>query len=244
HNRVDAIQKLIAEGKVIEPIADFYKDEVRTIGELLHLPKEMIQRHPYPGPGLAIRILCHDPASSNTQLPATKYQLLPIRSVGVQGDNRTYAHPVVLTREADWESLDEEASRITNKEKEINRALLLLNEQKEPAEFRLPNAPKTLTPDRISLLQNIDAIVHDEIKQAGLYNEIWQFPVVLIPVGLKHFESIILRPVASQEAMTASFYRMPHDVLKSITQKIMATGAIDYVFYDITNKPPGTIEWE
>jgi len=249
HNRVDAIQKLIDEGKVIEPIADFYKDEVRTIGTLLGLTHAMINRHPFPGPGLAIRILCHDP-KQKSPLPdgervrvRGEYTILPIRSVGVQGDNRTYAHPAVLTGELDWEALDEKASTITNKEKTINRALLLLNPSNKPA-FRLPNGGRTLTRDRIKLLQNIDHIVHQEIADAGLYGQIWQFPVVLIPVGHAHFESIILRPIVSQEAMTAHFFRMPQDVLAAITEKILATGSIDTVFYDITNKPPGTIEWE
>ena len=244
HNRVEAIQKLIEQGLVIEPIADFYKDEVRTIGELLGLPKELIERHPFPGPGLAIRILCHDPSrADNNQLPTTNYQLLPIRSVGVQGDNRTYAHPIVFTEHADWETLDAQASAITNKERAINRALLLLNPENGHT-FELPSKARTLTQDRIKLLQDIDAIVHQEIKQAGLYNNIWQFPVVLVPIGHTHFESIILRPVESREAMTANFYRMPHNILERMVKKIIATKKIDYIFYDITNKPPGTIEWE
>ncbi|MBI2637161.1 MAG: glutamine-hydrolyzing GMP synthase, partial [Parcubacteria group bacterium] len=149
----------------------------------------------------------------------------------------------VLTGAPDWEQLDEKASSITNKEKAINRVLLLLNPTGEPA-FRLPNEPRTLTPDRIALLQTIDDIAHREIKEAGLYHGIWQFPVVLVPVGHTHFESIILRPVVSKEAMTAHFFRMPQDVLGRITKKILTTGTIDCVFYDVTNKPPGTIEWE
>ncbi|MBI2636598.1 MAG: glutamine-hydrolyzing GMP synthase [Parcubacteria group bacterium] len=240
HNRVDAIQKLIDEGKAIEPIADFYKDEVRTIGTLLGLPHDMIHRHPFPGPGLAIRMLCYNPNAAPRYQPTTNYQLLPIQSVGVQGDNRTYAHPAVLTGAPDWEQLDEKASSITNKEKHINRVLLLLNADKQQ-EFKLPADARSITPDRIALLQEVDAIVHQEIKDAGLYDDIWQFPVVLAPIGFKNFESIILRPVASQEAMTAHFFRMPHPVLKRITENILATGGVDYVFYDITNKPPGTI---
>ncbi|MBI2050529.1 MAG: glutamine-hydrolyzing GMP synthase [Parcubacteria group bacterium] len=260
HNRVDAVQKLLSEGKVIEPIADFYKDEVRAIGALLGLPHGMINRHPFPGPGLAIRILCHNalPRDDKIASPAARndtYDVLPIQSVGVQGDNRTYAHPAVLTASNpplpeggtkggwEWEELDAIASAITNKEKTINRVLLLLNPAGESV-FRLPNEARTLTPNRTKLLQKIDAIVHQEITDAGLYDDIWQFPVALIPVGHKHFESIILRPVESQEAMTARFYRMPQAVLARITEKILATGTVDYIFYDITNKPPGTIEWE
>ncbi|OIO49166.1 MAG: hypothetical protein AUJ34_01705 [Parcubacteria group bacterium CG1_02_41_12] len=270
HNRVDAIQKLIKQGKVIEPIADFYKDEVRKLGTLLGLPSKMVNRHPFPGPGLAIRILCHNatdekqvlPDISKVRLPITNYHILSIKSVGVQGDNRTYAHPLAITSNKTWDALDKISSNITNATKEINRVLVLLNrtrhplgilgagsERSVPAElkdlvFNFPNEDRTLTLDRIKLLQKIDNIVMQEIQNAGLYDKIWQFPTVLIPIGCKHFESVVLRPVTSKEAMTASFARIKRHILKRITQKILNTGKIDYIFYDITNKPPGTIEWE
>jgi GMP synthase (glutamine-hydrolysing) len=288
HNRVDAIQKLIKHGKVIEPIADFYKDEVRHIGALLKLPHEIIKRHPFPGPGLAIRILCHcEPVDLAGEAILTsskkksqvhiqindkiaslrpdgctdiKHTVLPVKSVGVQGDNRTYAHALVVWGESDWNKLDAFASNITNSTKEINRVLLMLNSKRHPeAEdtrhklhgveskdlvFKTPNEPKTLTKTRTKLLQNIDDIVMQAIKDAGLYDEIWQFPIALIPVGNKHFESVVLRPVVSQEAMTAHFARIDGKLLQTITNKILSTNQIDFVLYDITNKPPGTIEWE
>ena len=275
HNRVDAIQKLIDQGKVIEPIVDFYKDEVREIGTLLGLPKKIINRHPFPGPGLAIRILCHENSDSslNPNLSKPSPQplslkgggifVLPIKSVGVQGDNRTYANPLVIVNDSDWDELDKTSSKITNSTKEINRVLLLLNPKKSSAyveasssakatadktkdrsKFNFPIKSKTLTQDRIALLQKIDDIVMQEITKAGLYDKIWQFATVLIPIGDKHHESIVLRPVVSKEAMTANFFHMPKHTLKSITKKILAKNKIDYVFYDITNKPPGTIEWE
>ena len=249
HNRVDAIQQLIDKGKVIEPIADFYKDEVREIGALLGLPKHMINRHPFPGPGLAIRILCHN---SNDQkqifdstLPGLKipHAILPIKSVGVQGDNRTYAHPLAIWGEQDWEKLDQISSNITNATNSINRVLLLLNPQAK-LEFNLARSSKTLSQDRITMLQEIDDIVMQHIKNTGIYDDIWQFVIALATIGNNHFESIVLRPVASKEAMTASFYRMPKTILHDITRKILATKQIDYIFYDITNKPPATIEWE
>jgi len=264
HNRVDAIQKLIAQGKVIEPIADFYKDEVRHIGHLVGLPDKMINRHPFPGPGLAIRIICRDvnqpspstsaQAMADKQPPASPAGrpplkgggalVLPIKSVGVQGDNRTYAHPLAVWGENDWEKLDKISIQVTNSSKEFNRVVLLLNLAKKAPRLKLSPDKKSLTPDRIKLLQKVDNIVHEIIKKEGLYDEIWQFPVVLAPVGDKYFESIILRPIVSQEAMTAHFYRMPHNILENMAGKILAAGKIDYVFYDITNKPPGTIEWE
>lgn len=257
HNRVDAIQKLIEQGKVIEPIADFYKDEVRHIGTLLGLPKELIERHPFPGPGLAIRELCYDPSQELPPIADAERAkleqlaeeagvhsyILPVQSVGVQGDNRTYAHPVALWGMTAWNELDRVATRLTNSLRAVNRALLWLN----PAAGNLADAtliPAALTPERTRLLQEIDAIVHDHIRAAGHYHELWQFPVILLPFGTDDKESIVLRPTVSQEAMTAHFAQLPHDLVQKITDDILATGRISFVFYDVTNKPPGTIEWE
>jgi len=245
HNRVDAIQRMIKEGKVIEPIAEFYKDEVRELGRLLGLPERMISRHPFPGPGLAIRILCHDTEKSATA-PVRKEKnaaVLPIRSVGVQGDNRTYAHPLVVWNNDGWSELDAFSSKTTNNSKDINRVVLLLNETNERT-FSLPLKTKSLTLDRIRLLQDVDALVMREIVDAGYETMLWQCPVVLAPIGYDHFESIILRPVVSQEAMTAHFARLDRQFLARLAQTIVDTYPIDYILYDITNKPPGTIEWE
>jgi GMP synthase (glutamine-hydrolysing) len=85
-----------------------------------------------------------------------------------------------------------------------------------------------------------------------LEREIWQFPVVLVPFGFAqgrpfgadNKESIVLRPVSSQEAMTARFFPLPEEVLKKIVLRIQALNKISFIFLDVTNKPPGTIEWE
>ena len=88
HNRVAGIQKLIDEGRIIEPLSSFYKDEVRAIGRELGLAPELLDRHPFPGPGLAIRCLCSETAGA-PEKTADGY-IMPVRSVGVQGDSRTY----------------------------------------------------------------------------------------------------------------------------------------------------------
>ena len=293
HNRVDAIREMISQGRVIEPLADFYKDEVRQLGQILGLPAELINRHPFPGPGLAIRVLWHCERSEASQKLATLwaaiptlnsgiaepvpsipegvvstlsrndifYSILPIKSVGVQGDNRTYAHPLVLwfnnlsmtglsaealakaEGETSWNKLDQLASQITNTNRHINRVLLLLNpssDNKIKGQLKMAY----LTPKRVELARQIDALALEEITNAGQYDKIWQFPVVLLPFGEKGKESIVLRPIVSQEAMTANFARLPQVVLTQIVERILATEKISYVFYDITNKPPGTIEWE
>lgn len=258
HNRVDSIAKLIEKGMVIEPLIDFYKYEVRMVGELLGLPQELIDRHPFPGPGLAIRCLCQkhsvkkeDLSTHNEKIekvlkkhPEIEYALLPIKSVGVQGDNRTYAHPLAVWGEKNWEILDEISVSITNKIKAINRGLLLLNPEGENV-FKLPQKDLFLTKERIEILKEIDHIVSKNVKESGLYDKIWQFPVVLLPITDENEkESIVLRPVNTRDAMTLDFFRMPENVIEKIVREIKETGKISHIFYDITNKPPGTTEWE
>jgi GMP synthase (glutamine-hydrolysing) len=268
HNRVDAIQKIIDLGLVVEPLVDFYKYEVREIGRLLKLPKNLIERHPYPGPGLAIRVLCLEPigktkasppaggfaSTGKTENKIKKFcqkiypklatAVLPIRSVGVQGDNRTYAHPLAIWKEVNWKKLDRISSGVTNSIRELNRVILLLNPTKK-IKFQVPNTDLFVTKERIEILREVDAIVTKIIIEEKIYDKIWQFPVVLIPISNEsNKESIVLRPINTRDLMTLNFYPMEKRVLKKMTKAILATGKISYVFYDITNKPPGTTEWE
>jgi len=260
HNRVDAIKRMVEQGLVVEPLIDFYKFEVRQIGRLLNLPPNLINRHPFPGPGLAIRCLCRqhsavaDVAAIQNKAdvlfaqkyPRLRQRALPLKSVGVQGDNRTYAHPLAVWGEADWEKLDALASQVTNTIKDVNRVVLLLNPPAEPsAIFKLPACDVYVSRARINLLRQIDDMVISIIRQNGIYDNIWQFPSVLIPiVDEQSREAIVLRPFNSRDVMTATFYRMDKKILSQIVQEILATGKISYVFYDVTNKPPGTTEWE
>ncbi len=155
--------------KLIEPLKELFKDEVRKIGRDLGMPEEILQRQPFPGPGLAVRIL---------------------------GD---------------------------------------------------------VTPQRIEILQNCDEIVVHEIKQAGLYSKIWQSFAVLLPVmsvGVMgdqrtYAYTCAVRAVHSEDGMTADWVPLPHEVLKSISSRIVnEVKGVNRVVYDITSKPPGTIEWE
>jgi GMP synthase (glutamine-hydrolysing) len=169
HNRVEGVLKLIEEGRVIEPFKELFKDEVREIGRELALPDEIINRHPFPGPGLAIRVL---------------------------GD---------------------------------------------------------VTEERLSVLRNADAIVLEEIKKHGFYDKVWQAFAVLLPVksvGVmgdnRTYENVIaVRCVESLDGMTADWVRLPGDVLQSISTRIInEVKGINRVTYDISSKPPATIEWE
>jgi GMP synthase (glutamine-hydrolysing) len=155
--------------KLIEPLRDLFKDEVRRIGRDLGMPSDIIERQPFPGPGLAVRIL---------------------------GE---------------------------------------------------------VTPERVVLLQEADDIVVSEIKLAGLYQQIWQSFAVLLPVksvGVMgdqrtYAYTCAIRAVHSEDGMTADWVPLPHEVLKTISSRIVnEIRGINRVVYDITSKPPGTIEWE
>lgn len=259
HNRIDEIQKMVEKGLVVEPLKDFYKDEVREIGKLLKLPPKLIKRHPFPGPGLAIRCLCFEKDKNNVKLTRERkkvtqfmkikfskvdYELLSVKSVGVQGDNRTYAHPLAVWGEKNWKKLDHIATLTANSLREANRVILLLNPKKEN-KFLLPANSLFLMRERIGLLREIDDIVTRIIKKHKIYDDIWQFPVVLVPIlNEEGKESIVLRPFWSRDAMTTNFYQMKKNVLDEIIAKIKSTNKISHIFYDVTNKPPGTIEWE
>ena len=155
--------------KLIEPLRDLFKDEVRRIGRDLRMPAEILERQPFPGPGLAVRIL---------------------------GE---------------------------------------------------------VTPDRVKLLQEADDIVVREIKAAGLYQQIWQSFAVLLPVksvGVMgdqrtYAYTCAIRAVHSEDGMTADWVPLPYALLKKISSRIVnEIHGINRVVYDITSKPPGTIEWE
>ena len=155
--------------ELIEPLRDLFKDEVRAVGEELGLPEEIVWRQPFPGPGLAVRVI---------------------------GE---------ITRE------------------------------------------------RVELLRAADAIVTEEIRVAGLYREIWQSFAVLPDVrtvgvqgdGRTYAHALVVRAVTSEDAMTADFARIPYPVLERISSRVMnEVQGINRVAYDISSKPPATIEWE
>lgn len=155
--------------KLVEPLRELFKDEVRALGRELGLSDAFVGRHPFPGPGLAIRI------------------------------------------------------------------------------------PGEITPEAVETLQQADAIYLEEIRKAGLYDQIWQAFAVLLPVktvgvmgDARTYEKVLaLRAVSSTDGMTADFYQFPWDVLgKTATRIINEVRGVNRVVYDVTSKPPGTIEWE
>ena len=237
HNRVAGIQKLIETGRIIEPLASFYKDEVREIGAELGIPSEFLHRHPFPGPGLAIRCLC-----SETTAPVERRDpgwLLPLRSVGVKGDSRSYHAVLALENLAD----DLTATELVNRSMDINRVVGLVRGHASIA--KLKATPGKLTAERLARLRHADAAVRRISDESGFEQQVWQFPVVLIPLGAGgEPDSIVLRPIHSVDGMTAQVVRMPDDLLKRMTDELLKVPGVCGVLYDLTNKPPGTIEWE
>jgi GMP synthase (glutamine-hydrolysing) len=155
--------------KLVEPLRELFKDEVRALGRELGLPEHFVGRHPFPGPGLAIRI------------------------------------------------------------------------------------PGDITRDKLDLLRKVDTIFLEEIRAAGLYNAIWQAFAVLLPVrtvgvmgdGRSYDQACALRAVTSTDGMTADYYPFPHEFLGQVATRIInEVRGVNRVVYDITSKPPGTIEWE
>jgi len=242
HNRVAGIQKLLDEKRIVEPLSSFYKDEVREIGRELGLPAEFLDRHPFPGPGLAIRCLC---SGEDAPLRATEGgYVVPVLSVGVQGDSRSYAPILAIDRfPASDGSLQAEASEIVNAAAEINRVVARVDSCAVLGEMKVFES--SLSKERLDRLRAADSIVRQMSASTGFDGKVWQFPVVLIPLGIAGKpDSIVLRPIDSTDGMTAQSVTMEEPLLRSMGQLLLTVPGICGVFYDLTHKPPATIEWE
>lgn len=262
HNRVKGIQELIEKGLVIEPLKELYKDEVRKIGKFIGLTDDLINRHPFPGPGISVNLLCSNGVfDEQDKFDATAKKLsglklehydtcklypLPVKSVGVQGDFRTYTYPAVLdlgnffANHESWDALEKTSSFITNSIEDVNRTIVKIFQKND---CRLMEG--YCTKDRLDMIREADHIVLDELKKAGWYRKIFQHLTINIPYASEAGKcSIVLRPVVSEDVMTARFAQLDLDLLKQIVDRIDALDFVDALFYDITNKPPATFGWE
>ena len=278
HNRVEGIQKLIAQGMIIEPLKDLYKDEVRSIGKKIGLSDELVMRHPFPGPGLSINVLCTDGKISDKDKEEYKKALeeiknakldmfcehcsqslersvLPVRSVGVQGDFRTYRYPAVLTFADEgegfhhlpkkWSKLEEASSAITNGSTYINRSLICLYENPSVDKRDMKIQKGFCDKYRLDQTREADNIVLEKLHETSWYDKIFQHLTINLPYASREDHcSIVLRPVCSEDVMTARFAQLPQDIVSEIVHKIAALGFVDAIFYDLTNKPPATFGWE
>jgi GMP synthase (glutamine-hydrolysing) len=255
HNRVQGILDLMAQGMVVEPLAELYKDEVRELGRRLGIPDPLLDRHPFPGPGLGVRLLCSngagDPAAEADaealgallEERGLSGAILPIKSVGVQGDARTYAHPGLIrfprAGARDWKTADDTATAVLNRVRAVNRIVL----ETHAVEGAYTPMPLTCEKASLDLLREADALCTAALKKKNLYAAVWQMPVVLLPLTKGGGPVFVLRPVSSSEAMTARFAELPFAVLDALWEELRGLGA-GALLYDVTHKPPGTIEWE
>lgn len=278
HNRVQGIQELIAKGMIIEPVRDLYKDEVRAIGHKLGLPDELVMRHPFPGPGLSINVLCSDgvlsdkdkeeAALAQKELDAItldmfcekcqanlKRSILPVRSVGVQGDFRTYRFPALLEFASEGESfyhfpekhekLEACSSTITNSAKYINRTCIKLYQKADVADSDLKIQQGYCDRRRLDQLREVDNIVLTELHKSGWYSKIFQHLTIILPyASAPDRATFVLRPVISEDVMTARFAMLPPELLNTIVHQIAALPFVDALYFDATNKPPATFGWE
>ncbi len=236
HNRVEGIRKLIACGRIVEPLRLLYKDEVRALGRELGLPAELLERHPFPGPGLAIRCLCSE--FDAPVRPSREGHIIPVQSVGVQGDSRSYA-PVLAIDALDHDR----ATALVNRLSGVNRVITLVAARAPLEELQVRAC--SLTPERLARLRRADATVRRLSQEGDFDRQVWQFPVILIPLGTADApDSVVLRPVDSVDGMTARSVPMEPELLRKISAEVLRLDGIAGVFYDLTHKPPGTIEWE
>lgn len=240
HNRVPGIQRLMEANRVVEPLASFYKDEVRELGRGLELPEEFLERHPFPGPGLAIRCLCG--ARSRELEPAGEGFLVPVQSVGVQGDSRTYA-PVLALDAFPSRAVQERAAELINRLPRINRVMARVESALPLGSLEVSRGG--LSPERLERLRRADALIRRISHESGFDKQVWQFPVILLPLGSEGCpDSVVLRPVHSVDGMTAQSVLVEDTLLRRMADELLRIEGIAGVFHDLTHKPPGTIEWE
>lgn len=283
HNDTSVVRALRDAGKIIEPLKDYHKDEVRELGYRLGLPQALVARQPFPGPGLGIRVLCSDghiPAGidipnteltltticspKNTFLPqhlqdflaSTSLQVcvLPVRTVGVQGDGRTYAYAASLSLErhptaSEWPFLMELAKQIPKVAQNINRVVYTFGKHNG----RSPTAitPTTLLPSVLNMLRAADAAVNDILTKHNLIKKLSQVPVILIPLSMENDgkRSVVIRTILTNDFMTGvpalpGTECMPLAALEEIITSVSQLPFFSRVMYDLTGKPPGTTEWE
>jgi len=303
HNDTMLVRHLREKGRVVEPLKDFHKDEVRAIGRELGLPSELTNRHPFPGPGLAIRVLCSNGEInmerdfSETQVlcrlvvnyeemvtkehallnrienvtteeervtlagksKKQKYTatLLPIKTVGVQGDSRSYSYAVGISSvsDPDWEDLLYFAKLIPRVCHNINRICYIFGGPVEHPVMEV--TPTYLTPIVLATIRQADHLANQVLSTAGKNSSVSQMPVVLIPI---HFDrsqlervpsccrSVVIRPFITQDFMTGvpavPGKDLSIELVSKMVSEIGTVPGISRVMYDLTSKPPGTTEWE
>ena len=168
---------------------------------------------------------------------------MPVRSVGVQGDCRSYRSVLLLTERPDAPGVHDKATRLINELSDVNRVVALAGSSAPVEEMAVWTS--FITAERLDRLRAADSIVREMSRESGFENDVWQFPVVLIPLGMiGRPDAVVLRPIHSIDGMTARSVVMPETLLDEMTRRLLAIDGVSSVLYDLTHKPPGTIEWE
>jgi GMP synthase (glutamine-hydrolysing) len=261
HNDSPLVRQLRDAGKVVEPLAEYHKDEVRELGSLLNMPEELVWRQPFPGPGLAIRVICAKSADYSDSFlkvyeelqsfssVAHSVTLLPVKTVGVQGDGRSYSYLAGISGEQSWEELIQLARKIPQQVHSVNRVVYIFGEPiTQPVQ---EITPTTLQKDTLDQLRAADAIVNELLRRHDLLRSISQVPVILFPAsfGEEGKRSIAIRTLITRDFMTGlpalPGKDIPVAVLQEMVDRILAeVPGIARVVYDLTSKPPATTEWE
>jgi len=261
HNDTSEVRKLRQQGKVVEPLRDYHKDEVRALGTKLGISDSLVWRQPFPGPGLAIRIICADKPyitddfgkiNQSLQEFYTKdlsVTLLPVQTVGVQGDGRSYSYLAGISGKADWKKLFSLAKEIPKKIRQINRVVYIFGKPITQPVTQI--TPTYLTPDVITQLQSADALVTEFLIKNNLIKKLSQVPVISLPVnfGIEGNRSIAIRPFITNDFMTGQPAVPGVDISKDLLDKLVKdilekVPSISRILYDLTSKPPATTEWE
>lgn len=257
HNDVDIIRKARTKGLVVETNWDWHKDEVRQVARMLGIDESIASRQPFPGPGLAVRILCNNGDNSLSNDEVNKFNniisqvksngaILPIKTVGVQGDYRSYRNLSVLWGKGtdfNWDEAYKLSKKITNKVNSINRVAYILN--KVSIEEEINCYELYINKENVELLREVDYIVTSTLNDKKISQS---FPV-LLPIGIKKKYSIAIRTFITNDFMTGrpAFIGEDEslDVIKELTKKIdNRFSEIEFVLYDLTSKPPATCEWQ
>jgi len=262
HNDTSMIRRMRAKGRVIEPLRDYHKDEVRKLGTSLGLPEELVHRQPFPGPGLAIRVICTDGPYRTAndidickqlrefETESLKVSLLAFQTVGVQGDGRSYSHCVALSSNGppNWERAFTLARKIPTKVHKVNRVIYLHGRAVSGHQLDVTNT--FLTPETVDVLRQADKAVNELLFKYKLTKTIAQVPVILFPnnFGNPGQRSVCIRPFITNDFMTGVAARVgtdiPEDVVNEMVKNVLAVPGVCRVAYDLTSKPPGTTEWE
>ncbi len=256
HNDVEIIRRARARGMIVETNWDWHKDEVREVARKLGIEEAVASRQPFPGPGLAIRCICHDGVDRVTErereqagrLLAERHclgQVLPVRTVGVQGDARTYHYLTVLFGEGlspDWRRVTRIGTEIPGKLEFVNRVAYIVNRTAVTRPIR--SFPMSMAEEEVDLVRELDAVVREHLDRPPVS----QVFAVLLPVGIEGTRSVAVRTFVTRDYMTGRpaliGEEIEPDTLAELTARLDAFGEIDLVMLDVTGKPPATVEWE